>query len=162
LDAITHLLRTGNLPWWGDVLTSSASNWFTASLRSEPGPLLHTIRTAASSPQSIDRLLRYVPQPDLAEIIQRTALDYGGLLTLYIKVGTALAQDHSLSHTQCSRTPAVHWRETLRFVLDENPPSRIPSEVLRALCRRVAHQLDLATDRYLQSMVQAIRRSPSE
>src|SRR5262249_6807837 len=58
--------------------------------------------------------------------------------------------------------PGLHWRESLLFMLDENPPSRIPSEVLRALCRRVAQQLDLATDRYLQSMVQAVSRSPSE
>src|SRR5262249_14444841 len=141
LDALDHLLRTGKLPWWGETLLSPTSSWFTALLQSRPGPLLETLRSAAVSPGAINRLIRYLLPTDLAGIVRLAAPEYGGLLILYIEVGAGLAKDNGLSSSQRSRTSGVHWREALRFVLDENPPGRIPAEALHALCRRVSQQL---------------------
>src|SRR5262249_2997747 len=114
IDAFGHLLRTGTMPWWADTSTLPTSGrWFGSLLERQAEPLLQTLRAAVTFPQAADRLLRYVPRPDLKEIIHRAAPEYGGLLLLYIKVGAGLAEDPAISATQHSRVAGLHWRETL-------------------------------------------------
>ena len=159
LDALAHLLRTGNLPWWNEIFAPvESSRWLRPLLESHSRPLLGVLRSVSTAPQAIDRLMRYMPQTDLKEIVQKAAPDYGGLIILYIETGSELAADASLSATQRGRANAIHWREALAFLLDEQPTGRTPSEALRALCDHVARQLGLSNDEYLKSMTQAARR----
>jgi Contractile injection system tape measure protein len=154
LDALVYLLRHGEVPWWGgDLVRQPPDIWFDSLLESSSGPLLQALRTAALPVKAVDRLIEYVPQPFLARVVQKAAPDFGGLLLVYIEAGAGLAGNDGLSAIQSSRASRLHWRETLLYLLDENPSSRVPAHVLRGLCRRVSQQLGQAAENYLHSLI---------
>jgi hypothetical protein len=149
LQMLAYFLRTGDVPWWGHPLLSLSSGRFQSLLKNQAGPVLQMLRSLAAAPRVIDRIMRSLPQPDLAAIILKSVPGYGGVLILYIAAGAELAEDRGLSAVQGSRVPGLHWRETLLFVLDGNPSSCLPSNALRTLCGRVAQQLGVETPHYL-------------
>jgi hypothetical protein len=158
LDALAHLLRHGDIPWWGDDLVRQPlAAWFNPLLENSSGALLQTLRSAAFPVTAVDRLIQYVPRPSLRRVIEKAVPDFGRLLVLFIEAGAGLAESSALSAAQRTRTDRLHWRETLLYLLDENPSSRVPSHVLRGLCSRVSQQLGLAADDYLQSLLACAR-----
>jgi hypothetical protein len=152
LQVLGHFLRTGDMPWWGHPLLSLSSGRFQSLLENQPEPVLQMLRASVSTPQAINRVMRYLPQPDIAAIILKSVAGYGGILILYIAAGTELAKSCGLSKLQGSRVPGIHWRETLLFVLDGEPSKSLPYDALRTLCARIAQKLDLEISHYLEKL----------
>jgi hypothetical protein len=154
LDALVHLLRHGDIPWWvDDLVQQPPAVWFNSLLENKPQALLQALRSATTSVKAVDRLIQYVPQPSLRRFVEKAAPDFGRLLILYIETGMGLAESNALSAVQRTRTGGLHWRETLLYLLDENPSSRVPIHILRGLCSQVSQQLGLAMDDYLQRLL---------
>jgi len=163
LHALAHFLRTGDVPWWAEAMARrSSSRWFSALLRANPGPLLQTLRSVSPSPQAVERLLRYVPRESLESIVHQASPAYGGFALLYINAGAGLAESDELTLSQRSHASRAHWRETLRFLLDDHSTQTVPAEFLRIVCRRVCRQLSLTTDRYSCYLIQVVRRRAKE
>ncbi|HZD94145.1 MAG TPA: contractile injection system tape measure protein, partial [Candidatus Sulfotelmatobacter sp.] len=154
LNGLAYFLRNGEIPWWCRDLASEPVGLLIKSLlQTNSGLLLNILQSAAVSSRAVDRLIQYVPQQSLSTIIQQAKPDYGGLLILYIEAGTGMAENESLSPVQRSRLGGLHWRETLRFALEEDSAGRTPAQALRLLCSRVSQQLGLTTDKYVRSLL---------
>ncbi|MGH9561086.1 MAG: contractile injection system tape measure protein, partial [Terracidiphilus sp.] len=154
LDAFTFFLRSGELPWWADRELSVPSNrWLQPLLQLAPGRLLRTLRSAATSPTSIERLLRNVPRTSLAELIRHVEPDLGDTMVHYLYAGEELAHDAGLTASERTNAPAVHWRAALELLLDAHQPRRSSADTLNYLSARISQQLNMSAARYLASVV---------
>ena len=149
-EALTFFLSRGVIPWWGDQeLTVPSSQWIEPLLQKSPDDLLHTLRSVARSPHSIERLLRYVPRRSLAKLIRHAEPASGATIILFLSDGEKLAGDSELTPAQQSCAAASHWRAAMQLILDEDQPRRSCADTLRYLSGRIAQLLGMATGRYL-------------
>ncbi|HEY1254403.1 MAG TPA: contractile injection system tape measure protein, partial [Terracidiphilus sp.] len=153
LDAFVFYLRSGAIPWWGDhEISGPSSEWIEPLLKDAPENLLHTLRSAASSPCAIERLLRYVPRDSIAALIRQAEPGFGGLLVHYLYFGEELKNDATLSAAQRSSAPAAHWRAALQLILDPHQPRRPFADTLTYLSGPISQQLGMTAGRYWKSL----------
>jgi hypothetical protein len=155
---LSHLLRTGSLPAWGGPLAhESSSLWLDDLPVRQPEMLLKTLRPISAQAGAMERLIRYLPAAELAQIIRASSPDFGGFYILYIHAGSALADDSSLSPAQRSQAETIHWQEVLRFQLDEHAPRLGPAEFVLTLGRRISRHLAMTETRYTECLLQAAK-----
>jgi len=164
LDAIVFFLASGVIPSWGDrEISGPSSQWIEPLLEQAPEDLVRTLRSAARSPKTVERLLRYVPRNSLAQLISHAEPAMGGMIVLLLRDGDELDDDAEPTQAQRSRVSAVHWQSALELILDPDQPRRSSTETLRYLCNRIARQLGISTSRYLDSLATiAEHRADSE
>jgi Contractile injection system tape measure protein len=165
ITAFGQFLRTGRLPSWAEAMSRESSRgWVAPCLSGNSQLLLQTLRSVSSHPDALQRLIHHVAQGQLEQIVRAAAPGYGGLLLLYIYVGSEppAAGAPALNTAQPSRIVAVHWQQTLAFLLDEDPPKLSPTQALRELTVRVSRSLAVNQDSYVANLLQAARRRRSE
>ena len=156
LMALRHFLRTGRVPWWAETLAlCSSQDWIAANLTQSPQFVLEMLRSISTEPGVPQRLLRHVGKPELEQMVRLAAPEYGGLVLLYLCVTDQLAESHDAKLAQSS---ALHWRETLAFLLQEQPVSVSASEALRELIARVTRSLAVSPETYTASLLRIARR----
>jgi hypothetical protein len=163
LDAFAFFLRKGVIPWWGEqTLSGSCSEWLEPLFKEAPEDLLSTLRSAASSPCTIERLLRYVPRDSIATIIRHAESGFGGMVVQYLHAGEELASDAGLTGAQRSSAAAAHWRSALQLFLDTDQPRRSFAGTLEYLADRVSQQLGMTTSRYWESLARVAQLRTGE
>lgn len=156
LAALRHFLRTGRVPWWAETLAQQPSQaWIATHLTESPQLVLEMLRSLSAEPGVPKRLLRYVGKPELEQMVRVAAPEYGGLIILYLYVADDLAESHDAG---LSRSSGVHWRETLAFLLQEQPAS----EALRELIARVTRSLAVPPETYTASLLRIARRQSGD
>ena len=155
LRAFASFLKTGSVPWWADAMVRQPSGrWLGALLQHQPQLVLDALRAVADNSRAMLRLLRYVPQPELAGIIMQAEPNCGGFVLLYIRAGSQLTEHAALTAAQQSQASTLHWLESLQFVLQENGAAASCLEFLRLVIRRVSQKLDLALGRYVRCLLE--------
>ncbi len=153
LDALAFFLRSGAIPWWGDEeLSGPCGEWFEPLLKEAPEDFLRTLRSVASSPCAIERLLRYVPRERIAEVIHHAESGMDGMMVQYLQAGEELANDAGLTAAQRSSAAAAHWRSALELILDAHQPRRSFAGTLQYLSGRVSQQMSMTAGRYWESL----------
>lgn len=160
LAALRHFLRTGRVPWWAETLAQQPSQaWIATHLTESPQLVLEMLLSISTEPGVPKRLLRYVGKPELEQMVRVAAPEYGGLIILYLYVADELAESHDAG---LARSSGVHWRETLAFLLQEQPASVSASEALRELIARVTRLLAVPPETYTASLLRIARRQSGD
>jgi Contractile injection system tape measure protein len=166
IAALGQFLRTGQLPRWAEAMSRESSRgWVTPCLSGNSQLLLQMLRSVSAQPGALPRLIRHVAQDQLEQIVHAAEPEYGGLLLLYVRLGSAAppaggAPD--LRAARQSRIGAMHWQQTLALLLDEHPSKLSPTQALHELTGRVSRSLAMAQENYVTSMLQMARRRKGE